>query len=637
MATLSSLIVSLLLDASRFDADLRSSVERLQDVGRRMQTIGAGMTSVGRGMTMGLTLPIIGAGVAAVKAASDLEETVNKVNVVFGESAAEVQAWADTAATSLGQSRQQALDAAGTFGNLFTSMEMGPKAAADMSTGLVTLATDLASFNNIDPTEATMALRAGLVGEVEPLRRLGVNLNAATIAAKAMELGLVDLSVDMTAVQGLTLDLEKAQIADTEAIAKWGEGSIQARDSAQKLAEIQERLNEATLGAQEALTPAQRAQAAYALIMEQTTNAQGDFIRTSDSLANSQRTLKAQLVDAAGAIGTDLLPIAKELVVWLQGLIEKFTALDPAQRKTILTILGIAAAAGPLLIVIGSIVGAIGTLLPVLGAVAGVLTGPVGLAILAIVAIIALFAAAWKNNWGGIRDVLTAIWEGKIKPFLNQMAEIFRNVIMPVIRAVADVVGAVLGLALRILAGLWTNVLWPALQKVWSFLVENILPILQRVAGVVMTVIGPALQWLKDHVLVPLLGPFNTIRDLIQRVVDKLNAFANAVRNVKLPSWLTPGSPTPFELGLRGIVGQLRALEGGLPALSVGLAMPGLPSLAAVGVGAGVPTRGFGGGTSVQVSLQYSPLVSLADRYEAETRLAPYIEAAVRKAFGVSR
>jgi hypothetical protein len=97
--------------------------------------------------------------------------------------------------------------------------------------------------------------------------------------------------------------------------------------------------------------------------------------------------------------------------------------------------LGIVAAAGPLLIVLGSIVGAIGTLLPVLGVVAGVLTGPVGLAILAIVGLIALFAAAWKNNWGGIRDVLTAIWEGKIKPFLNQMAEIFRNVLMPGIRA----------------------------------------------------------------------------------------------------------------------------------------------------------------------------------------------------------
>ena len=280
---------------------------------------------------------------------------------------------------------------------------------------------------------------------------------------------------------------------------------------------------------------------------------------------------------------------------------------------------------------------AIGTLLPVLGAVAAVLTGPVGLAILAIVGLIALFAAAWKNNWGGIRDTLIAVWEGKIKPFLNRMAEIFRNVIMPVIRAVANVVGAVLGLALRILAGLWQNVLWPALQKVWSFLQEKILPILQAVRDKVMTVIGPALQWFKDKVLVPLLGPFTTIRDLIQRVVDKLKAFATAIRNVKLPSWLTPGSPTPFELGLRGIGDALRAVEGRLPALSVGLAMPGLPSLAAVGATAGMPARGFGGGTSVQVSLQYSPLVSLADRYEAETRLAPYIEAAVRKAFGVSR
>ncbi len=636
MATLASLVVSLLLDAAKFDADLRTSVEKLQDVGKRVSDIGAGLQSAGRGMTAGVTLPIIGAGVAAIAAGSDLEETVNKVNVVFGESAAEVQAWAETAATSLGQSRQQALDAAGTFGNLFTSMNMGRDVSAEMSTGLVTLASDLASFNNIDPTDATTALRAGLVGEVEPLRRLGVNLNAATIAVKAMELGLVDMSVDMTKVQGLTIDLESAQLKAAEAVQRYGEDSLEARDAVQKVAEIQGRLEEATQGAQEALTPAQRAQAAYALILEQTTNAQGDFIRTSDGLANSQRTLKAQLADAAGAIGADLLPLAKELIVVVQGLIAQFMALDPEQRKTILTILGIAAAAGPLLMIIGSIVSAIGTLLPVLGAVAGVLTGPVGIAIAAIIALIALLAAAWKNNWGGIRDTLTKIWEEKIKPVLEALWDFFQNSIMPVIRAVADVVGAVLGLALRVLAAVWENVLWPALQKVWGFIDEKILPIFKAVADFVKKVLGPSIQWWKDNVLVPLLGPFDSIQELIGRIVEKLKKFADAIRSVKLPSWLEPGSPTPFELGLRGIVGQLKALEGHLPTLNVGLAMPALPGLATVGAAAGVPVSGFGG-SSVQVSLQYSPLVSLADRYEAETRLAPYIEAAVRKAFGVSR
>jgi len=636
MATLASLIVSLLLDATKFDADLRTSVEKLQDVGRRVSDIGAGLQSAGRGMTAAVTLPIIGAGVAAIAAGSNLEETVNKINVVFGESAAEVQAWAETAATSLGQSRQQALDAAGTFGNLFTSMDMGREVSADMSTGLVTLASDLASFNNIDPTEATMALRAGLVGEVEPLRRLGVNLNAATIAVKAMELGLVDVSVDMTKVQGLTIDLESAQLKAAGAVQRYGEDTLEARDAVQKVAEIQQRLEEATQGASEALTPAQRAQAAYALILEQTTNAQGDFIRTSDGLANSQRTLKAQLSDAAAAIGADLLPLAKELIVVVQGLITQFMSLDPEQRKTILTILGIAAAAGPLLMIIGSIVSAIGTLLPVLGAIAGVLTGPVGIAILAIVALIALFAAAWKNNWGGIRDTLTAIWEEKIKPVLEALWDFFQNSIMPVIRAVADVVGAVLGLALRVLAAVWENVLWPALQKVWAFLDEKIMPIFRRVADFIKSVLGPSIQWWKDNVLVPLLGPFESIQELIQRIVEKLKSFADMIRKVKLPSWLEPGSPTPFELGLRGIVGQLRALEGHLPALNVGLATPALPALATIGASAGIPAAGFGG-SSVQISLQYSPLVSLADRYEAETRLAPYIEAAVRKAFGMSR
>jgi hypothetical protein len=187
----------------------RSNVERLEDVGKRMQTIGAGMTSVGRGMTLGLTLPIVGAGVAAVKAASDLEETMNKVNVVFGEGAGEVQAWAETASTSFGLSRQQALDAAGTFGTMFEAMDVGRDTSVDMARSLTQLAGDVSSFNNLIMTESS-PLRSAMVGEFEPMKSIGV-MPSRDGRRQGNGVGLVDLSVDMTKVEGLTLDLEKAQ------------------------------------------------------------------------------------------------------------------------------------------------------------------------------------------------------------------------------------------------------------------------------------------------------------------------------------------------------------------------------------------------------------------------------------------
>lgn len=191
-----------------------------------------------------------------ISAASDLNESVSKVGVVFGDSAGEIQDWAKTAASSMGQSRQQALEAAGTFGNLFVALKIGAPQAAEMSKKMVGLAGDLASFNNVSPEEALEALRSGLVGETEPLRKFGVNLNDATLKAKAMELGLDD-----------------------------GKGVLDANA---------------------------KAQAAYALILEQTGTAQGDFIRTSAGLANQQRIMSAQWIDLKASIGTAFLPVAAE-------------------------------------------------------------------------------------------------------------------------------------------------------------------------------------------------------------------------------------------------------------------------------------------------------------------------------------
>lgn len=188
----------------------------------------------------------------SITAASDLAESTSKAEVVFGKSADAVKKFGQTAATSLGMSQQQATEATATFGNLFVSMKIGQPQAAKMSTTMVQLAADLASFNNASPEETLLALRSGLVGETEPLRRFGINLNAATLKAEAAALGL-------------------GKIGPT-------------------------------------LTSNQKAQAAYSLILKQSTTAQGDFARTSEGLANQQRILAAQTEDAKAAIGEVLLP-----------------------------------------------------------------------------------------------------------------------------------------------------------------------------------------------------------------------------------------------------------------------------------------------------------------------------------------
>jgi hypothetical protein len=115
------------------------------------------------------------------------------------------------------------------------------------------------------------------------------------------------------------------------------------------------------------------------------------------------------------------------------------------------------------------------------------------------------------------------------------------------------------------------------------------------------------------------------VRSAIDLVVDGFNKMKEVAADVEesLPDWLVPGSPTPLELGLRGIAAAAKSLPSlGLPAMPGGLG------------GAGLATGGGGGGAIV-INLTYAPAVSLADRYEAESTLAPFIAAAVRRELGL--
>lgn len=229
------------------------------------------LAAFGRAGRMAGTLAAAGAavaGVAAIKlgssslrAASDMNESLSKAGVVFGKNSQQVLDWSKTSATAFGASRKDALEASATIGNLLLSMGKTPKAAADMSTGLVGLAADLGSFNNVPTAEVLSAIQSGLTGEIAPLRRFGVNLTDATLKAKALEMGLYS-----------------------------GTGALDTNA---------------------------KSSAAYALILEQTKTAQGDFARTSDGLANQQKILGAQFDNLKTTMGQKLLPVAVKLMNWM--------------------------------------------------------------------------------------------------------------------------------------------------------------------------------------------------------------------------------------------------------------------------------------------------------------------------------
>jgi hypothetical protein len=265
--TLRTLKLSLLADVSDFGKGMGQAGNDFQKFSRNVEAASRVATGV---------IGAVGAiGVSAVQAASDLSETSSAVEQVFGRrSAAQLQTFAASAAQALGQSRQDALAAAQNFGIFGQSAGLAGSELVTFTTDLVTLASDLASFNNTSVDQAINALGAALRGEAEPIRTYGVLLDAATLQARA-----------------------------------FADGLIAAEN--------------------EALDPATRVLAAYNEILEQTTLQQGDFARTSDGLANSQRVLQAELENFRVELGEQLLPVVEELLPVFRGFIDDLTSIPP--------------------------------------------------------------------------------------------------------------------------------------------------------------------------------------------------------------------------------------------------------------------------------------------------------------------
>ncbi len=392
-----------LVQRVRIDADTKGAEGQVQS---SMQRIGGTMTKVGVGLSAAVTVPIVGMAVSSVKAASDLAESASKVGVVFEGNAEQVKNFASTAATQLGISEQAALEAAGTFGNLFRALGVGTGPAADMSTSLVTLASDLASFNNANPEDVLLALRSGLLGEAEPLRQFGVSLSAARIESEALASGLVKPVANATKLTEASLKVRDANDKAAVALKEHGKGSLEYQKAALAATKAEEGYAAAAKGSVPDLNAAQKAQAAYAIIQQDTALAQGDFSRTSSGLANQQRILAAQFTDVKASLGQALLPTVSKAAGFFIRLLAAFKGLSPEGKKIVLVVSGIAAAAGPLLIVAGKMFKAFSSIKTVMSAGSGLLgLGP----LLPVVIAVAAAGFLIYKNWDKVRPILQKV------------------------------------------------------------------------------------------------------------------------------------------------------------------------------------------------------------------------------------
>jgi phage-related protein len=315
---------SIIFDSGNAINQLRNFNNAVEKMSKKLKDAGSAVKNAGSAMTKFITLPVLAGIGAAIKGASDMNETVSKTGVVFGNGAKEVLKWSDTTLKKIGLAKGTALDMAAVYGDMGTAMGLNTDEAKKMSMGLVELTGDMASFKNIRPDEIHIALTSAYTGETESLKRLGIVMTQTNLEEYARS-------------QGIKKSIKQ-------------------------------------------MTQAEKIQLRYNYIMDSAKNSIGDFERTQDSAANQIRIFTEGIKEGSAKIGELFLPYFTKAVNFVNKLLDSLKSLNPGIQKFIIIIALVAAGIGPLVMIAGSLIGALGTIagvvsavgLPVIGLIAGI-------------------------------------------------------------------------------------------------------------------------------------------------------------------------------------------------------------------------------------------------------------------------
>jgi hypothetical protein len=366
--------------------------------------------NAGRKMGASIAAGIIGgtSGVAAISKsfdflggaiadASNMNETVSKARTIFGQSSPAIEKWASTAAKSIGQSKQQALDAAGTFGNMFTQLGIGSDQAAQMSIQMTGLASDFASFLNADISDVIDAQQAAFRGEYDALQRFVPTINAAAV--------------------------------EQEALRMTGKKSTKE------------------------LTLQEKALATNSLMMKGAGDAAGDFARTSDGLANKQRIQAAQWADLRAKIGSGLLPVITKLTGFLiNDVVPVMSSLTSfvSHNKSVFVALGIGIAA----VLVPAFIAWVTAAAPAAAATLLAIAPAVALG-----AAVAAMAYLIIKNWDTIKHAV-GVAVDFVKGLISGLIDAFKKIpgwISTALSKVADIITAPYRAAFTAIATLWNK------------------------------------------------------------------------------------------------------------------------------------------------------------------------------------
>ncbi len=339
--------------------DAKDAEQALKSVQKNLKSVADGAKKAGVALTA-IGAAFAGAAFLSIRAASDLEESLNAINVVFGESTQTINEFGVTAARSAGLAQASFNQLATVTGALLTNFGFSQARAAEQTVLLTQRAADMASVFNEEVVTVLQAVNAALRGEADPIERFGVGINEAQLAVEALTAGITKSVTQMTMQEKVSLRLTA--------------------------------------------------------IMRQTEKVAGDFANTSDGLANRTRILRAQFTDTAAILGDALIPTVESLLGAIAPLVTQFGewAKDNPQFVKWATLAGLAIGgigvalvgvgvmlpvavtgvkllAGAFVILRGANLGVIATQIFAIGTAAAIVTAQIGLLIGAVLALPAVF------------------------------------------------------------------------------------------------------------------------------------------------------------------------------------------------------------------------------------------------------
>src|SRR5262245_29294672 len=544
------LVIRILADAAKAEQTLKSNLPKsVQGVEQAMGKLA---------LPAGAALVAVAAfGKGTIDAAGEAEQAAGAIDAVFKDQSATVKGWAADSADAVGLSSTSYQQMATILGAQLKNMGTDMSKLAPQTNDLIALGADLAAQYGGDTSQAVEALSSLLRGERDPIERYGVSINQAAIDAQKAKMGL----------KGLTGEADK----------------------------------NATM------------QATLALLTAQTADAQGAFARETDTAAHAQQVANAKWNDAQVALGTALLPAVTAVTGVLTGLAE-WVGRNADLVRTLGIVVGIAAAAILAINVAFKIYNTIATIwaarTQIMAAAqwllnAALAANPIGIVIIAIVALVAAIVLLWQRS----------------ETFRRIVTQVFQAVLSVIQRVIATVVGIfqrlapILLLPIRIWYGLAvlafravaTIVQWlvnTIIRPIWntlSALLAGPVKAFQAVVGAVFNAVGAiirtaigALRSIWSTLTALLVGPFTAFQAAVTRVIGVVSGLFRGLRD--LVSAVFKAIKTVVDKIARAIDSLPKLPEIKLP---FGLAAPAPGGGAAAAMGRGrrlTPTALPGGG-----------------------------------------